>query len=64
MAPEQASFNALDISAGPPTAAFRLRKFIRRNRTRVTAAALVRLALVLDVVGTTLGLIEARWQEQ
>ncbi len=51
------------VSAGPPTAAYRLRKFVRRNRVQVTAAALVLLALVLGVVGTTLGLIEARRQE-
>ena len=48
------------VSAGPPTAAYRLRKFVRRNRVQVAAAALVLLALVLGVVGTTLGLIEAR----
>jgi eukaryotic-like serine/threonine-protein kinase len=52
------------VSAGPPTAAYRLRKFVRRNRARVTAAGLVLLALVLGVVGTTLGLFEARRQQQ
>ena len=52
------------VSAGPPTAAYRLRKFIRRNRVQVTAVALVLLTLVLGVVGTTLGLIEARRQER
>src|SRR5262249_49911598 len=52
------------VSAGPPTAAYRLRKFVRRNRARVTAAGLVLLALVLGVVGTTLGLIEARRQQR
>ncbi len=50
------------VSAGPPTAAYRLRKFVRRNRAQVAAAALVLLALVLGVVGTTLGLLEARRQ--
>ena len=52
------------VSAGPPTAAYRLRKFVRRNRVQVTAAGLVLLALVLGVVGTTLGLFEARRQER
>jgi tetratricopeptide (TPR) repeat protein len=52
------------VSAGPPTAAYRLRKFVRRNRVQVTAAALVLLALMLGVVGTTLGLIESRRQER
>jgi serine/threonine protein kinase/tetratricopeptide (TPR) repeat protein len=50
------------VSAGPPTAAYRLRKFVRRNATQVMAAVVVVLALVLGVVGTTLGLIEARWR--
>jgi serine/threonine protein kinase len=39
----------------------RARRWANRNRTAVTAAA---VALVLGVVGTTLGLIEARRQEQ
>jgi tetratricopeptide (TPR) repeat protein len=50
------------VSAGPPTAAYRMRKFVRRHRGRVVAAALVLLALVAGVAGTTLGLIEARRQ--
>jgi tetratricopeptide (TPR) repeat protein len=50
------------VSAGPPTAAYRLRKFVRRNRVQVAAAGLVLLALAMGVVGTTLGLIEARRQ--
>jgi tetratricopeptide (TPR) repeat protein len=52
------------VSAGPPTAAYRLRKFVRRNRARVVAAGLVLLALLLGVVGTTLGLFEARRQQR
>src|SRR6516162_572699 len=34
------------VTAGPPTAAYRLRKFVRRNRGPVIAAGLVLLALV------------------
>ncbi len=56
--------NHQPVSAGPPTAAYRLSKFVRRHRVQVVAASLVVLALVLGVVGTTLGLIEARRQEQ
>jgi serine/threonine protein kinase len=56
--------NHQPVSAGPPTAAYRLRKFVRRNRLQVTAAALVLLALLLGVVGATLGLFEARRQER
>jgi serine/threonine protein kinase/lipopolysaccharide biosynthesis regulator YciM len=52
------------VSAGPPTTAYRLRKFVRRNRARVAAAGLVLLALVLGVVGTTHGLFEARRQKR
>ena len=50
------------VSAGPPTAAYRFRKFVRRNRPQVVAASLVLLALVGGIVGTTLGLFEARRQ--
>ena len=50
------------VSAGPPTAAYRLRKFVRRNRPQVVAASLVLLALVGGIMGTTLGLFEARRQ--
>jgi serine/threonine protein kinase len=52
------------VSAGPPTAAYRLRKFVRRNRVQVAAAGVVLVALALGVVGTTLGLIEARRRRQ
>ncbi len=52
------------VSAGPPTAAYRLRKFVRRNRGRVVAASLVIVAMVAGVIGTTWGLIEARRERQ
>ncbi len=47
------------VSAGPPGAGYRLRKFVRRNRGLVVAASLVLLALVCGVIGTTFGLIRA-----
>jgi WD40 repeat protein len=50
------------VEARPPSAGYRARKFIRRNRGRVVAAALVLLALVAGVIGTIAGLIEARGQ--
>jgi serine/threonine protein kinase/tetratricopeptide (TPR) repeat protein len=52
------------VEACPPSAAYRLRKFVRRNKGRVIAATLVLLALVTGVVGTTLGLFEAQRQQQ
>src|SRR5439155_24757121 len=52
------------VAAGPPTAAYRLRKFVRRNRPQVVAAGLVLLALVAGIVGTTWGLLRADARRQ
>jgi serine/threonine protein kinase len=52
------------VLAGPPTASYRLRKFVRRNRGQVIAASLVLLALMAGIAGTTLGLIRAEQQRQ
>jgi tetratricopeptide (TPR) repeat protein/tRNA A-37 threonylcarbamoyl transferase component Bud32 len=51
------------VEARPPSRGYRLWKFARRNRIAVTAAGLVLLALLVGIVGTTLGLLEARRQE-
>jgi eukaryotic-like serine/threonine-protein kinase len=48
------------VSVGPPTARYRLRKFVRRHRGRVLAASLLLLTLMLGGVGTTLGLFRGR----
>jgi eukaryotic-like serine/threonine-protein kinase len=45
------------VLACPPSATDRLRKFVRRNRTQVIAAALVVFALLGGMAGTTIGLI-------
>ncbi len=45
------------VQACPPSAAYRLRKFMRRNRTPVLAALLVLLALVVGMIGTTWGML-------
>jgi serine/threonine protein kinase len=47
------------VLAGPPSAAYRLRKFVRRNRPQVLAGCLLLLALLGGIVGTTLGLLHA-----
>src|SRR5262249_18762368 len=47
------------VLAGPPSATYRLRKFVHRNKRSVLAAALLLLTLVLGIVGTTVGLILA-----
>lgn len=41
------------VQAGPPTATYRLAKFVRRHTAAVVAAAVAVLALVLGLVGTT-----------
>jgi len=51
------------VLAGPPSTAYRVRKFLRRNRLQVVAAAAVLIVLVAGVVGTSLGWAEARRQE-
>jgi WD40 repeat protein len=52
------------VEARPPSAGYRLKKFVRRHKGQVIAASLVLLALVGGIVGTTLGLFEAKRQEE
>jgi serine/threonine protein kinase len=52
------------VEARPPSAGYRLHKFLKRNRGPVLAASLVLLALMAGMIGTTWGLIEARRQAQ
>ncbi len=47
------------VEARPPSASYRLRKLVRRNRRVVAAAALVALALVGGIAGTTWGMMRA-----
>jgi tetratricopeptide (TPR) repeat protein len=47
------------VQAGPPTVRYRTRKFVRRNRGPVLAAAVVAVALLCGTIGTTLGLVRA-----
>ncbi len=51
------------VSAGPPSAAYRFKKFVRRHRVPAVAASIVLLTLIVGIVGTTFGLIEANRQE-
>jgi eukaryotic-like serine/threonine-protein kinase len=50
------------VEARPPSAGYRLRKLVRRHKGRVIAASLVLVALVAGVIGTVIGLLEARTQ--
>ncbi len=47
------------VTAGPPSATYRLGKFVKRNRAGVIAAALVATVLVLGTAGTTGGMLWA-----
>jgi non-specific serine/threonine protein kinase/serine/threonine-protein kinase len=50
------------VEARSPSAGYRLRKFVKRNRRTVWAASIIFLMLVAGIVGTTVGLVEARKQ--
>jgi hypothetical protein len=50
------------VHAYPPTAWYRLRKLLRRHKGPALAASLVFLALLGGIIGTALGLIEAKRQ--
>lgn len=47
------------VQAGPPSAKYKLQKFIKRNRTQVIAGGVVAAALVLGIVGTSVGMVWA-----
>jgi serine/threonine protein kinase/gas vesicle protein len=47
------------VEARPPSAGYRLGKFLRRNKGPVLAAGLVLLALVGGIIGTTFGMVHA-----
>jgi serine/threonine protein kinase/tetratricopeptide (TPR) repeat protein len=47
------------VLASPPSAAYRMKKFVRRNKGPVAAAAGLVLALSAGVVGTAVGLVRA-----
>jgi len=47
------------VVAGPPGAAYHLRKFLRRNRFSVAAGGLICAALVIGILVSTVGLVQA-----
>jgi len=52
------------VTAGPPGTAYRLRKFVKRNRGAVTAVSFVLMTLLIGIAGTTWGFVrEARKAE-
>jgi serine/threonine protein kinase len=51
------------VQAGPPTAAYRMKKFVRRNRGPVIAVAMIFIALVAGITGTTWQTVRATQAE-
>jgi serine/threonine protein kinase/tetratricopeptide (TPR) repeat protein len=47
------------VEARPPSAGYRLKKFVKRNKSRVVAAVVVLFAMLGGIVGTTYGMIRA-----
>ena len=47
------------IEARPPSQSYRIRKFVHRNKRPVAAVAAVSLALIVGILGTTWGMLEA-----
>jgi tetratricopeptide (TPR) repeat protein len=60
----QRYLNDEPVLAGRPSAGYRLGKFVRRNRGPALATALVALALIVGVIGTTWGMIRAERARQ
>ncbi|MGO9918200.1 MAG: protein kinase domain-containing protein [Isosphaeraceae bacterium] len=52
------------VEARPPSAGYRLRKFVKRHKAPAIAAGLVLMALLIGVTGTTFGLIRAEVQRK
>ncbi len=52
------------VEAGPPTARYRMRKFVARHRGGVVAAAVALTAVLLGIAGATTGLIRAKQAER
>jgi serine/threonine protein kinase len=52
------------VVAGPPSALYRIKKYIRRHKVGVAAAALVIMAMVIGITGTSIGLVKAMKAER
>jgi tetratricopeptide (TPR) repeat protein len=51
------------VVAGPPSAVYRVGKFVRRNRTAVIATSLILVAMVAGLAMATVGMVRARRAE-
>jgi tetratricopeptide (TPR) repeat protein len=52
------------VLAGPPSASYRLKKFVKRHKGQVMAAGLVLLTLLAGIAGTTIGLVRSEVARQ
>ena len=52
------------VTACQPSAGYRFRKFVRRNKGPVLATGVVLLCLIGGIIGTTFGLVEAKRQQR
>jgi serine/threonine protein kinase len=50
------------VLARPPSTTYRLSRLVARNKAAILAASLVFVALLLGMIGTTIGLVRARHQ--
>jgi serine/threonine protein kinase/WD40 repeat protein len=51
------------VVAAPPSAAYRLQKFVRRNKGAVIAGSAITAVLLFGIAGTTFGLLSAQRQK-
>jgi serine/threonine protein kinase len=56
----QRHLNHEPVVAGPPSRAYQIRKFVRRNRVSVLASCLIALGLIGGAVGIIAGMLQAR----
>jgi serine/threonine protein kinase/tetratricopeptide (TPR) repeat protein len=47
------------VTARPPSLGYRVQKFVRKHRAGVAAAGLVMIALLLGIIGTSMGMVSA-----
>ncbi len=52
------------VTASPPSLRYLAGKFVRRHRGMVAAASLAVIALILGTIGTTFGMMQARWEAE
>lgn len=52
------------VAAGPPSVVYRAKKYVKRHKLGVAAAAFISLALIAGIIGTGIGLLKATKAEK